>query len=55
MSRQSDNKNTKQVRIDAELHKLLKIEAAETRSTIKRLIESIILESYDPTTNKWKK
>lgn len=44
MSRQIDKKSTMQVRIDAGLHQLLKIEAARARRTIKALIEEALAE-----------
>jgi len=42
--RQSDKKASKQVRIDAGLHKLLKIKATEETTTIKRLLEGYLAE-----------
>ncbi len=44
MSRQVDNKYTKQVRIDSSLHRLLKIEAAKSNRTIKELVEEGLAE-----------
>ena len=43
-SRQVDKKPTKQVRIDRELHRLLKIRAATEKTTIKSLIEGAIAD-----------
>lgn len=42
--RQSDTKTTKQVRIDAGLHHLLKVRAATEKTTIKELLEGILAE-----------
>lgn len=44
MSRQSDKKPTKQVRIDSGLHRLLKIRAAESGRTLKELTEESLSE-----------
>ena len=41
---QIDKKDTKQVRIDAGLHQLLKVQAAEARRTIKSLVEECLAE-----------
>lgn len=43
-SRQIDKKTTKQVRIDTEVHHLLKIEAAKSRTTIRALVEGCLAE-----------
>ncbi|MDD5147436.1 MAG: hypothetical protein PHV63_02715 [Candidatus Daviesbacteria bacterium] len=43
-SRQSDKKKTKQVRIDAGLHKQLKIKAATENTRIKTLIEGCLAD-----------
>lgn len=43
-SRQIDKNKTKQVRIDAELHRRLKIVAASENTTIKTLIEGALAE-----------
>lgn len=43
-SQQIDKKKTKQIRIDAELHKLLKIKAAAENTTLKTLVESALAE-----------
>ncbi len=43
-NRQVDEKPTKQVRIDAGLHQLLKIKAATQKTTIKVLIEGALAE-----------
>ena len=42
--RQSDNKTTKQVRIDAGMHRLLKIKSAELGRTIRELLEEALTE-----------
>ena len=39
MSRQNDTKQTKQVRIDYEFHKILRVEAAKKGQTIKKVLE----------------
>lgn len=44
MDRQIDKKKTKQVRIDADLHKRLKIRAATEKTTIKTIIEGFLAE-----------
>ena len=41
-NRQIDKKTTKQIRIDTGLHQLLKIYAAESRMTIKTLLEDYL-------------
>lgn len=43
-SRQSDKKKTKQVRIDAGLHKKIKIKAANENTHIKTLIEGCLAD-----------
>ena len=43
-SQQSDKNLTKQIRIDTELHRLLKIKAAESSMTIKELLEGYLAE-----------
>lgn len=43
-SQQSDTKTTKQVRIDAGLHQLLKVKAATSSTTIKQLLEECLAE-----------
>ena len=43
-SQQSDINKTKQIRIDANLHKLLKIKAATEKTSIKALTEDILAE-----------
>lgn len=43
-SRQSDKKKTKQVRIDAGLHKRVKIKAANENTHIKTLIEGCLAD-----------
>ena len=42
--RQIDKKTTKQVRIDAGLHQLLKIKAAEQGESIKGLLEGYLAD-----------
>jgi len=41
---QVDQRSTKQVRIDGGLHKLLKVRAAESRTSIKGLVEECLAE-----------
>jgi predicted HicB family RNase H-like nuclease len=41
---QSDQRTTKQVRIDAGLHKLLKIKAVESEMNIRELVEECLAE-----------
>ena len=48
MSRQSDKKTTKQVRIDAGLHKIAKVAAAEEGRTLKALLEECLVEYIGP-------
>ncbi len=57
MSRQVDTKHTKQVRIDAGWHKLLKMKAAEDGTTVKALVEAGLAEvlSDDLIDKKYKK
>lgn len=43
-SQQSDINKTKQIRVDAGLHKLLKIKAATEKTSIKALTEGILAE-----------
>lgn len=43
-NRQIDTKKTKQIRIDTELHRLLKIKAAQDKTTIKALLEGVLSE-----------
>ena len=43
-NRQIDKKSTKQIRIDAGLHRLLKIKAAKSGMTIKTLLEGFLAE-----------
>lgn len=45
-SRQIDRKSTKQVRIDAGYHKLLKMEAAELGNSIKGIVEGLLAEHF---------
>jgi predicted HicB family RNase H-like nuclease len=44
MSRQIYNKTTKHIRIDAGVHKLVKIESAKQGKSIKELIEECLAE-----------
>lgn len=41
---QSDKKATRQVRIDAELHYLLKMKAAKSKTTIRNLLEGCLVD-----------
>lgn len=50
-SRQIDRKTTKQVRIDAGLHQLLKIKAAKSEMSIKTLLEEYIAEGLKDETS----
>lgn len=43
-NRQSDNKTTRQVRIDAGLHRLLKLKATGAGMSIKHLLEGYLAE-----------
>ena len=43
-NRQIDTKTTKQVRIDAGLHQLLKIKATEAGQSIKAFIEGVLAD-----------
>lgn len=43
-NRQIDTKPTKQIRIDAGLHQLLKVKAAKLRLTIKALLEEYLAD-----------
>ena len=43
-NRQIDNKPTKQIRIDAGLHQILKVKAAKLRLTIKALLEGYLAD-----------
>ncbi len=45
---QSYKNLTKQVRIDAELHRLLKIKASESQISIKTLIEASLADVLSP-------
>lgn len=45
MSRQSDRKTTKQVRIDSRMHRYLKIEAAKRGESIRDLVEGVLGET----------
>ena len=42
--RQIDKKTTKQVRIDAGLHRLLKVKAAESEMSVKDLLEDYLAD-----------
>lgn len=48
MSRQSDQKTSKQVRIDSGMHKLAKIRAAEEGVTLKTLLEWCLADYLGP-------
>ena len=48
---QIDGKSTKQVRIDAGMHQLLKVKAAEASTTIKELLEQYLVELLE--VQKW--
>lgn len=48
-NRQIDTKSTKQIRIDAGWHKLLRIEAAKGALTIKELVEGYFADCYSST------
>lgn len=52
MSRQIDRKTTKQVRIDFQLHRLVKIEAAKSGETIKSLVEYALAMLLGPVSEK---
>lgn len=54
MQNRQIDKSTKQVRIDAEIHKWLKVKAAKEGISIKRLIEGYLSEEgidISPTSN----
>lgn len=44
MNQQIDRKSTKQIRIDAGLHQLLKVKAARAGTSIKTLLEGYLAE-----------
>ncbi len=44
---QSDKNSTKQVRIDAGLHQMLKIKAAKSGTSLKTLLEGYIADGLD--------
>lgn len=46
-NRQIDKKSTKQIRIDAGLHKLLKLRATEAETSIKELLEEFLAERLE--------
>jgi hypothetical protein len=50
-SRQIDKKRTKQVRIDAGLHRLLKLKAIEEGITIKGLLEAYLADLLEVKSN----
>lgn len=52
MKLQSDKNITKQIRIDAGLHKLLKIKASEGSTSIKTLLEGYIAEGLKEETSR---
>lgn len=43
-NRQIDKKTTKQIRIDAGIHQLLKVYASQSRTTIKALLENYLAD-----------
>lgn len=49
-NRQIDNKKTKQIRIDSVLHHSLKIQAAKEKTSIKALVERVLVDviAYTP-------
>lgn len=49
---QVDNKSTKQVRIDAGWHKLLRIKAAQRGTSIKALLDEIFSEALGVEENE---
>ena len=51
-NRQIDKMNTKQIRIDAELHHLIKIKAAKVKQSIKSLVEGILIELLEIKTDE---
>jgi len=55
--RQSDQRTTKQVRIDVGLHHLLKVKAAESRMTIRDFLEGYLADilAVEPAKNQLKK
>jgi len=52
MKRQSDKNRTKQVRIDAGLHKLLKVRAAEAGTSIRSVLEDYLAELLEVSNGK---
>ncbi len=50
--RQSDKNKSKQVRIDAGIHQLLKIEAARSGGSINSLLEGFAAEGLGPLNEK---
>lgn len=48
--RQSDQRTTKQVRIDSGLHRLLKMKAAESSTTVRQLLEGCLAELLEVKT-----
>ncbi len=49
-SKQSDKNLTKQIRIDAGLHKILKVESSKAGASIKTLLEGFIAEGLKEIT-----
>ena len=49
-NRQIDNKSTKQIRIDSELHRLLKIKTSSLSTSIKTHLEGLIIEDLEDET-----
>jgi len=52
-SKQVDNKNTKQIRIDSGWHKLLKIDAAKAGISIRELVEACLSGYYAKTKDEY--
>lgn len=50
--RQSDTKTTKQVRIDAGIHKIVKVKAAGSGRTIRELVEECLIELISEVNEK---
>lgn len=46
-NRQIDNKTTKQIRIDSEVHRLLKIGASKVQRSIKELSDEYLLDGLE--------
>lgn len=52
-NRQIDNKTTKQVRIDAGMHRLLKLKATESGMTIKQFLEEYLADALEVKSDKY--